>query len=31
MGSPASEAGRDADEGPQVKVTVAPFWMGKPK
>ena len=29
MGSPDSEAGRDADEGPQVEVAVAPFWMGK--
>ena len=29
MGSPASEAGRAEDEGPQVKVKVAPFWMGK--
>ncbi len=29
MGSPASEAGRDADEGPQVEVTLKPFWIGK--
>jgi formylglycine-generating enzyme required for sulfatase activity len=29
MGSPASEALRGEDEGPQVKVQVAPFWMGK--
>lgn len=29
MGSPAGEPGRDADEGPQVEVTVAPFWIGK--
>ena len=28
MGSPDDEAGRDADEGPQVDVTVAPFWIG---
>ncbi|MEZ5366199.1 MAG: SUMF1/EgtB/PvdO family nonheme iron enzyme [Bryobacterales bacterium] len=28
MGSPESEAKRKADEGPQHKVTVAPFWMG---
>jgi formylglycine-generating enzyme required for sulfatase activity len=28
MGSPESEAGRDADEGPQRTVTVEPFWMG---
>lgn len=28
MGSPPDEAGRDADEGPQVAVTVAPFWLG---
>ena len=27
LGSPAAEVGRNADEGPQVKVTVAPFWM----
>lgn len=29
MGSPESEKGRNADEGPQHKVTVKPFWMGK--
>jgi len=27
MGSPATEKGRQADEGPQVKVAVEPFWM----
>jgi formylglycine-generating enzyme required for sulfatase activity len=29
LGSPESEAGRDADEGPQVQVTLKPFWIGK--
>ena len=29
MGSPAGEAGRKDDEGPQHEVQVAPFWMGK--
>ena len=29
MGSPESEEGRQPDEGPQHKVKVAPFWMGK--
>lgn len=29
MGSPAGEAGRNPDEGPQRKVTVEPFWIGK--
>jgi formylglycine-generating enzyme required for sulfatase activity len=29
MGSPATEAKRKDDEGPQVKVKVKPFWMGK--
>src|SRR5690606_18170620 len=29
MGSPETEADRRADEGPQVEVTVAPFWMGR--
>lgn len=29
MGSPDSEAGRKDDEGPQLKVKVKPFWMGK--
>ena len=28
MGSPASEAGRDSDEGPQRRVTVASFELG---
>ncbi len=28
MGSPAGEAGRNADEGPQHKVKIEPFWMG---
>ncbi len=28
MGSPAGEAGRAADEGPQHKVTISPFWIG---
>ncbi|MBO9152824.1 SUMF1/EgtB/PvdO family nonheme iron enzyme [Chitinophaga sp. MAH-28] len=28
LGSPEKEAGRDADEGPQKKVTVDAFWMG---
>lgn len=28
-GSPASEAGRKPDEGPQVEVEIEPFWMGK--
>ena len=28
MGSPESEEGRKADEGPQVKVKIDPFWMG---
>jgi formylglycine-generating enzyme required for sulfatase activity len=28
MGSPSAEAGRAEDEGPQVDVTVKPFWMG---
>ena len=27
MGSPASEEGRSADEGPQIEVEVQPFWM----
>ena len=27
MGSPDSEPGRHADEGPQVEVEVLPFWM----
>jgi formylglycine-generating enzyme required for sulfatase activity len=29
MGSPESEAERNDDEGPQVRVKVAPFWMAK--
>ncbi len=29
MGSPAKEPGRNDDEGPQHKVKVEPFWMGK--
>ena len=29
MGSPASEPGRDDDEGPPVEVQVEPFWMGR--
>ncbi|GAB2795628.1 formylglycine-generating enzyme family protein [Rhabdobacter roseus] len=29
MGSPASEKGRNQDEGPQHKVKIEPFWMGK--
>src|SRR6476620_5137702 len=29
MGSPAKEAHRKKDEGPQVRVKVEPFWMGK--
>ena len=29
LGSPDSEAGRKADEGPQVKVKISPFWMGQ--
>ena len=28
MGSPAGEAGRDADEGPQRTFSISPFWMG---
>ena len=28
MGSPADEAGRDEDEGPQFEVKVEPFYMG---
>jgi sulfatase modifying factor 1 len=27
IGSPASEPGRKPDEGPQIEVTVDPFWM----
>src|SRR5689334_4882547 len=29
VGSPASEAGRQVDEGPQFEVTVEPFWMAE--
>ena len=29
MGSPATEASRGEDEGPQHTVEIAPFWMGK--
>jgi formylglycine-generating enzyme required for sulfatase activity len=29
MGSPESETGRKPDEGPQHKVKIDPFWMGK--
>lgn len=29
MGSPAREPGRDEDEGPQRKVEVGSFWIGK--
>ena len=29
IGSPASEAGRNGDEGPQIRVRVEPFWMAK--
>ncbi|MFC7523970.1 formylglycine-generating enzyme family protein [Parapedobacter sp. GCM10030251] len=29
MGSPESEKGRRADEGPQMDVRIAPFWIGK--
>ena len=29
LGSPAEEAGRKADEGPQVQVELEPFWIGK--
>jgi len=28
MGSTATEAGRNADEGPQKKVNISAFWMG---
>ena len=29
MGSPPTEKGRQEIEGPQTKVTVSPFWIGK--
>ena len=28
MGSPEIEKARDADEGPQKKFSISPFWMG---
>ena len=28
MGSPENEKGRDADEGPQKKFLISPFWIG---
>ncbi|HEU4607620.1 MAG TPA: SUMF1/EgtB/PvdO family nonheme iron enzyme [Chitinophagaceae bacterium] len=28
MGSPAGEAGRKENEGPQKQITIDPFWMG---
>ena len=28
MGSPEKETDREADEGPQIKVDIEPFWMG---
>src|SRR5512147_1180771 len=28
MGSPETEKGRDADEGPQKEFTISPYWMG---
>lgn len=28
LGSPNQEAGRAADEGPQHKIRISPFWMG---
>ncbi|MEM9657013.1 MAG: formylglycine-generating enzyme family protein [Planctomycetota bacterium] len=28
IGSPEGEAGRHSDEGPQLNVAIAPFWMG---
>ena len=28
MGSPATEKGRDGDEGPQKNFSISPFWMG---
>lgn len=28
IGSPATEPGRDADEGPQKQVNISAFWMG---
>ena len=29
MGSPASETGRSADEGPQKEIQISAFWMGE--
>jgi formylglycine-generating enzyme len=29
MGSPAGEPGHQADEGPQVEISIQPFWMAK--
>jgi formylglycine-generating enzyme required for sulfatase activity len=29
MGSPEAEPGRNPDEGPQHKVRISPFWMGR--
>ena len=29
LGSPASEEGREASEGPQVEVEIKPFWMSQ--
>src|SRR5262245_1920334 len=29
LGTPASEADRSGDEGPQVRVTMPPYWIGK--
>jgi formylglycine-generating enzyme required for sulfatase activity len=29
MGSPLEEPGRSADEGPQRRVAIRPFWMGR--
>ena len=29
MGSPGTEKGRKPDEGPQHKVKISPFWMGR--
>lgn len=29
MGSPATEAGREEHEGPQVHMKISPFWMGR--
>ena len=29
IGSPEGESDRSADEGPQVEVTVEPFWLGR--